>query len=781
MDYKFKIEFLATGSKLDGKPPKNTIYLDVGSKLDTGIIDHHHLHMNKCRDKFDELCACGILVKHRHLVTENITENIETVTIYVHKQPDFDCFASVYLTKYLIMNGKFPLNYEKLVKYATNIDVGNMSMFEGDYRTPFAIACAISEVAKINSNYSDEVVMNKGLELIDYIFLRLEENELLDIEDKGFILDDNKFNEEIELLHIDIGKYIEDKKKCEKFTIKLESKKESSRLIEVDGIIFLEESSSILHKYWARGDKEASLGKGYTLTIIQSGKFEKKKEKEPLYKYIKEKGLNLTRTIISVPEYEDVCLKKLGAILEILEIEKEREVFENQNQINSWRSRGKRRYDEEWCVNEDPWYDGRGHNYTIVDSPGVNSLLSILEVYSAVKKLTTPIILNRKTRYVFPVFFSTNEYSSIIKQLNADNLFEHTKYLDYNMMDDSKKLRRDFLSSYVSNYIFSDEENNELLCCYEVKKTYYDIHLKMNRKLEIEFENTLLVLQKFGIGFVIFDVVSLKNEIDEICEENRIIAENPSSIRNCIFGKLNGIKIENGVFYQKIQISREKFYNSEENRIMYNILNNTQISKYDNNSNYYLDIVNNSTVEVNAFTKYGMCKNGQVLLEIVENENEKINSSYFTTMFDIYIIAYQKKTIIHKMSDELAKYKKSKKKILRLKENLIEFVALGWFSEITNEQFENRIYKKIDSVFENELLYREFLEQLTLLDEFYDSKFNRKLSLLTSIFFPIITIGSFIDIGFIKIKSMSGELPIITWLVIVILWIVSALLIHKKK
>jgi hypothetical protein len=49
--------------------------------------------------------------------------------------------------------------------------------------------------------------------------------------------------------------------------------------------------------------------------------------------------------------------------------------------------KGHPRFEKEYCDNDDPWYDGRGHGYTIVDSPNVGTILKYDEIIAILKDL----------------------------------------------------------------------------------------------------------------------------------------------------------------------------------------------------------------------------------------------------------------------------------------------------------------------------------------------------------------------------------------------------------
>ena len=138
----------------------------------------------------------------------------------------------------------------------------------------------------------------------------------------------------------------------------------------VDGVIFYN-PSSFLFKEFARADVlSSSLKNGYTLMIV--------------HRDIEGVGQH----VISVDPASECSLEGLGALLE------EKEKLAEQGQNAGKRKNGKERIYEEpgrhgYGVN-DPWYDGRGHSYTIIDTPSSSSLLTDAEVNELVWEYGNP-------------------------------------------------------------------------------------------------------------------------------------------------------------------------------------------------------------------------------------------------------------------------------------------------------------------------------------------------------------------------------------------------------
>jgi len=124
-------------------------------------------------------------------------------------------------------------------------------------------------------------------------------------------------------------------------------------------LIFNKPTQCKLHKYWAR----EKIVPAILMIPFVTGNNEEK----------------IDRVIISTDPISHYFLPQLGYMLEHKETEK-------REKIGAQRI-GYPRFEPEYCDNNDPWYDGRGHEFTIVDSPRVGSKLSYQEIQETVLSL----------------------------------------------------------------------------------------------------------------------------------------------------------------------------------------------------------------------------------------------------------------------------------------------------------------------------------------------------------------------------------------------------------
>jgi hypothetical protein len=92
--------------------------------------------------------------------------------------------------------------------------------------------------------------------------------------------------------------------------------------------------------------------------------------------------VRLCRHVISVDPSSGLALTDLGARLDERE-SAARERLRAQHGVDLTRTGEPR----PGYANSDPWYDGRGHEYTIVDSPRAGSVLTVDEVREVMSEL----------------------------------------------------------------------------------------------------------------------------------------------------------------------------------------------------------------------------------------------------------------------------------------------------------------------------------------------------------------------------------------------------------
>ncbi len=308
-------EFIPAGSIID-RVYENKLYLDVGNKLERGIIDHHQPNSPKH-------CTTYLLYLNPNLI------KYDTRTIVLHQNPDLDCVASSYLAVAFLRDKKFPYFTKKLCGFVDSIDFGYSAENLVNLNTIFSFL-------KLECQNDTEII-KLGHTIID------------DLSCYGFDSKNipKKFKDIYKKIKNDYFLYLEDLKSSMVIEAKLPYKlKKGFKLSK--GLV-LEKPKSTLFKEWARNDT-LRFKKGYDFLVV---KWSKK------------------RVVISVKPDDIIYLKGIGDRLnkaeklkrESLGITVYEEIREGYDMPDPW-------YD-----GRNP-----NHNYTIIDSPHSGTFLSFEEI-----------------------------------------------------------------------------------------------------------------------------------------------------------------------------------------------------------------------------------------------------------------------------------------------------------------------------------------------------------------------------------------------------------------
>jgi hypothetical protein len=324
-----KFRFLGYGEELI--PQQNTIILDVGKKLDFGILDHHQkLAPNEC--------AASLVVKYPQYILEHL-KGEKNITIITHKYPDFDAVASSYLTKRLIETGKVSESMIKIAQYAKIVDSANLPINIPLEDTPYAILYSLFH--KINYfgerkdkiQYIGEKRMQIGFSLLSEIEVKVREG--IDVSQSISSLSGFKEYEKArQMINFDYMEYLTDVKRAGKGTIKL--LREDNRGLKSVDFFYIINPKSYLLKDWIKRDfKNSPSGKGFSLIIssLYEGNF-----------------------MIATSPLSETYLKGLGEL------------------INNWEKEKREKRNIEFLS----WYEGDSpfFNYRIIASPGDGTILT---------------------------------------------------------------------------------------------------------------------------------------------------------------------------------------------------------------------------------------------------------------------------------------------------------------------------------------------------------------------------------------------------------------------
>lgn len=362
-----KYELVGYGvTALDAGPGRDRLYLDVGNRLGPGVIDHHQIAGHRGS-------TAGLVFSHPAYVRESLRTDRrpeDPFTVVLHEKPDLDCVISTYLALSLLQTQAFPSRAESLVAYADGIDAGYPGV---SWDRPFTLYAGCMLLGRKSLRDADrsggtERFMNAALTVVDYAAEQMnatgisteevdafEAPGVFDSSDRDLIINDREQYREI---------LADPRFHARKIRLLLPS--EEGGQLSADTLLIRDlggsegpAKPSLFLKDWARTDVVNSEGgQGFTGLSVYYG------------------GENrMARCIISVKPGCGVTLASLGDLLDRAESEERRRRYGCDDRVNDPVS-GKARQPRPGYGNADPWYDGRGHAYTIIDSPRNGTVLS---------------------------------------------------------------------------------------------------------------------------------------------------------------------------------------------------------------------------------------------------------------------------------------------------------------------------------------------------------------------------------------------------------------------
>lgn len=350
--------------------PQNTVYLDFGQNFGVGVLDHHKLSLDDAR-RYP--CATTIVIKKKDFMLNNIDASAEEVTLNVHENPDFDCFASAYLASELLRHGEFPQGFEKLMCYAEKVDTGQMKLSPNKLNSLYTAICGIPfAIDEPDTNKKNDMVLQRGLELIEYTMERIKTGEI-SLDDPAFFPEDNPFKREIDLMKGNYNRYAEfvsDNKNVISGYVKMPYADMTKAKVDKALITKVPPKGIVSFKDWARGD-------GYN--YISLTEYDGKEVTLPGGEVEK-----VSRVVIMSTPDTGVFLSKLFRELEIVECNKEKKTLSDESV-----RKGTPRF--AWSSNADPFYECA--DQTKGETPGRGSLLSSREI-----NMLAVGFLNRMTR-----------------------------------------------------------------------------------------------------------------------------------------------------------------------------------------------------------------------------------------------------------------------------------------------------------------------------------------------------------------------------------------------
>jgi hypothetical protein len=384
MEVEWLLAFVPPGTV--AAPGPGMLYLDVGGSFGPGVIDHHHGTTRPCsaaRQVYDRPdFAYGHLVDAwRSRIHPGGSATRCVLRLVLHDGPDLDAMTSACLVRHLVEEGAFPTWSRAAVEYADRVDQGHERLGRGPQG--YALYPLILMVMNVGEDLlrahaatclgreyrGDELRAWLGIGLVEEIHragphdssglpaawaeLVRELSERLDADRETYERLVREADGPDPILRR-LG------------AIRVPSD-EDGRTVEVNGAAIVRPHDCACNKLYMRS--EGLDGHPAPLTVIRM-------RESPGMKPGRSQFVIALDPDAKVGERRP-NLRGLGAALEELEQERRKQLG-----IEAIAERqGPARYPEHPGI-KDPWYDGRGHEYTIVDSPFSGSVLSFRDIES---------------------------------------------------------------------------------------------------------------------------------------------------------------------------------------------------------------------------------------------------------------------------------------------------------------------------------------------------------------------------------------------------------------
>lgn len=788
-------KFIPQGQSYIPAANKCEIVLDVGG-INEGLVFDHHFPGSPNE------CAAMLVYNNRlRLDPLKIEKN---VTIVIHKDPDFDCSCAAWLVTNYLQNGDFPSGSEWVVNYASIVDFGNLTVRKEYYLVPASVMYAFYKSADENNNLNtigqrNEWILKKAFELMDWCTQNLAKNIQVENDDKRiydlmfrakifekenqFLKEDRK-KYETELANNNIVTKIQDFHLFNKFTLKPES---------VAALMYTIPPSSSLTKYWARND-------GYLLTIIPipcDNRWD-----DAIWKP-NDFSANPNRVIISIPPETSYTLKPLAKQLERAECEIEKRILGDRVEIKRTRTVKRIGYEnEKWVTNNDPWYDGSAHNYSIVDSPSSLSFLSTQRIISIAMNHTRYDIFNTRINIIYPVLLKGNKK---IKNYNWEGFFDliNNDYKNYGVIWDkhnnkskigeyNNNLNEYFFES-VKSFLNTDNNNpNETLWfrkkdsieSYANKEKIEDILIQEEKINEFAFpinciHDIRIACFTSKFGFIIFSVDFwnlMSNDIPEILK----ILNNSKKAFSLFFGLSEDLlEYFEPVFMVFMEFDGNKINNIDIGQDVFAACSffDDTISLSDGSSE--INWMEKMLLRINAGNVFGFSRNCMTFasinrikqIECGENKSIKKSSKFLEAYWTKFngpwvnelILALHQHFSMISMKTRLGMVDINDKYILhKLQSEFVDFTANSCFAQVTSDPTGAELYNRWKELLNLDDLYQEVNSQIAALNDHVTSSIQNMFTIISFVFFPMTLLLSIIQFVDSTKEGVSEKIGILT-------------------
>jgi len=339
----------------------DTLYLDVGRDVRPGVIDHHHIPNYPGS-------AATMVMHRRNLLDLSRSQHSVDFTLVLHEHPDLDALLSAYLARYYLVHGDLPEPTAVLCDYLDLVDIGYAGF---TLKQPFTLYTGFRRLIQLAANLTKDPTerwrwaVNQGFRMLDF----LVEQAPTSVER---LLEIDVYNTPGLFTQEDRDHILEDRQKYR------DALKNPACAARMGDLHFMGQDGSVRDcvpalfvrcirkehspegcqygKDWARTDTElVQFPRPGFVAFSEFIDLERSESGEG-------KSAPLGRAILSVTPTSRLSLRGLGRDLEAEESRRRLKIFGRDSRV------------------ADPWYDGKSHNFTIVDAPRCGSVLTADEI-----------------------------------------------------------------------------------------------------------------------------------------------------------------------------------------------------------------------------------------------------------------------------------------------------------------------------------------------------------------------------------------------------------------
>lgn len=415
---------------VSAEPERGKVYLDVGNALGPGILDHHQ--MGK------ESCSAVLALTHRHFFMDWVRD-CDEIEVVMHADPDLDCIASLYILDAILNHRPIEEKHlQILADYALNVDMGRIQAFDAAKKPGlYVLLSARMHLTMVQAaeqgwafDRTQTEMVKGGLEIVDYFVQAIQAFNLASLDEVDITDEEGVYTEERAFLKSDYEKYVTDLNDygIVSFLHVPIPVKNLNTANKVNVLVY-RDPSACLFKLWARNDTVHSQdGLGFPVLFV-------------IWRNNRD---GAARYVISTEPTSPYCLRFLGDVLNVHE-KRRRKVL---NAAQSGEARPG--YDL-----PDPWYDGRSHQFTIVDTPRGGTILEEDEILAIFSNFLlencyfSANVQDHRLLVTLPVFLDREPDARTEARRLAD--------LGYEAEEVSDEIRKTFRASFFS-LMFSNNQ-----------------------------------------------------------------------------------------------------------------------------------------------------------------------------------------------------------------------------------------------------------------------------------------------------------------------------------